>query len=238
MIETWIAERGLGWEDSQSAQAQAEAVAVHIQMALQQAIAQRGRASLALSGGRGPALFLRCLEQLDLAWEKVTVTQVDERWVPPQDAQSNARLIQQCMPRVLQRATWLPMYQGRGLEADAQHCHAMLEPLLPLDVVVLGMGPDGHTASLFPHMPGLSEYLSAQTPAVCIAVPAEGERVARLSMTARAIQSARLKMLVFAGEDKRQTLGAAVQAADPLSWPIAAFLTPPMDIFFTKEQQP
>lgn len=237
MIEALVTARGLGWNESCSAQEQAEAVAAHIRRALQQAIALRGRASLALSGGRGPELFLRRLEQLELAWEKVSITQVDERWVPPQDAQSNARLIQQCMPGVLQRATWLPMFQGQGLQADAHYCHVMLEPLLPLDVVVLGMGPDGHTASLFPHMPQLAEYLSERASASCIAVPAEGERLARLSMTARAIQSARLKLLVIAGEDKRRTLASALGEDDPLARPITAFLTPPMDIFHTEEHQ-
>ncbi|SDR95462.1 6-phosphogluconolactonase [Halopseudomonas litoralis] len=232
-IEEQARSRGLAWYPADSPQAQAEAVATHVAALLKKAIEQRGHASLALSGGRGPELFLRRLEQIQLDWEKVTITQVDERWVPPEHEQSNAGLIQRCMPQLLQRATWLPLYQGRSLEADAQHCHTMLKTLMPVDVVVLGMGPDGHTASLFPHMPKLPDYLSEQTPALCIAVPETAERLARLSMTAAVINQARSKILALSGEDKLQQLATALETSDPLARPIAAFLTPSMDIFYS-----
>jgi len=225
--------RGLDWHAADGPEQQAEAVAKRILALLGDAIEQRGQASLALSGGRGPERFLRRLEQADFDWEKVTVTQVDERWVPAEHEQSNAGLIQRCMPKVLQRATWLPMYQGQSLQSDAQYCHNMLVNLLPLDVIVLGMGPDGHTASLFPHMPKLGDYLSEQHPELCIAVPEAGERLPRLSMTAAVINRARNKMLVVSGEDKHQQLASALGAANPLALPIAAFLSPPMDIFYS-----
>ncbi|MEJ6657118.1 MAG: 6-phosphogluconolactonase, partial [Pseudomonas sp.] len=195
MIEEQTRSRGLGWYAADSPQLQAEAVATRIVSLLRDVIEQRGHASLALSGGRGPELFLRRLEQIHFDWEKVTITQVDERWVPAEHEQSNAGLIQRCMPQVLQRATWLPLYQGQSLQADAQHCHTMLKALMPVDVVVLGMGPDGHTASLFPHMPKLSDYLSEQSPELCIAVPETDQRLARLSMTAAVISQARSKIL-------------------------------------------
>ena len=233
MIEEQVRSRGLSWHTAASPQLQAEAVATHIVSLLYDAIKQRGHASLALSGGRGPELFLRRLEQSPLDWEKVTITQVDERWVPAEHEQSNAGLIQRCMPQVLQRATLLPLYQGRSPEADARHCHALFETLMPVDVVVLGMGPDGHTASLFPHMPKLADYLSDQASALCIAVPETAERLARLSMTAAVINQARSKILAISGEDKRQKLAAALEMSDPLALPIAAFLTPSMDIFYS-----
>lgn len=232
-IEEQARSRGLAWYPADSPQLQAEAVAARIVSLLNEAIEQRGHASLALSGGRGPELFLRRLEQIQLDWEKVTITQVDERWVPPEHEQSNAGLIQRCMPQVLRRATWLPLYQGRSLQADAQHCDAMLKTLMPVDVIVLGMGPDGHTASLFPHMPRLADYLSEQAAELCIAVPETAERLARLSMTAAVINQARNKILAVSGEDKRQQLGTALATSDPLALPIAAFLTPSMDIFYS-----
>ncbi|MFA5678176.1 MAG: 6-phosphogluconolactonase [Pseudomonas sp.] len=229
--------RGLNWRSDPSPQAQAVAVAEHIVEALQWAIDRRGKASLALSGGRGPELFLRQLEQSDLAWDKVTITLVDERWVPADDAQSNAGLIRRCIPGVLQQARWLRLYRGESLEADAEAAQQMLEPLLPLDVVVLGMGDDGHTASLFPHMPGLAEYLSPQASPLCVAVPADGERLARLSMTARAIQSAGSKLLVITGENKRQVLHEALASKNALAMPIEAFLSAPMDIFYSPDKK-
>lgn len=230
---TEIQARGLNWRADAAPQAQAVAVAERIVMALQRAIDERGRASLALSGGRGPELFLRELEQAELDWSKVSITQVDERWVPADHAESNAGLIRRCMPGVVQRVRWLPLYQGQSLEADAETAQDTIDSLLPLDVVVLGMGQDGHTASLFPHMPGLAEYLSPESGPRCIAVPAEGERLARLSMTAAAIQTAGVKLLVITGADKQRTLDAALQKKDPLAMPIEAFLNAPMDIFYS-----
>lgn len=235
MIETNIRARGLNWFAEASPQAQAAAVAEHIIVALQRAIDQRGRASLALSGGRGPEAFLRRLEQAELAWDKVTITQVDERWVAAEHADSNAGLIKRCMPSVLQRAKWIPLYRGVSLQADAEAAQQMLEALLPLDVVVLGMGLDGHTASLFPHMPELAAYLSPTAQQLCVAVPAEGERLPRLSMTAAAMLSAEVKLLVITGEDKRCTLETALQQKDALAMPIEAFLSAPMDIFYSSE---
>lgn len=233
MSEEEIQARGLTWRADDSPRTQAVAVARHIVTALRSAVEQRGAASLALSGGRGPELFLRQLEQAELEWDKVSITLVDERWVPAEHAESNAGLIKRCMPGVLQRARWLPLYQGQSLEADADSAQSMVDSLLPLDVVVLGMGQDGHTASLFPGMPGLAGYLSAESGPRCIAVPAEGERLARLSMTAAAIQSAGVKLLVISGAEKLAALDTALREKDALAMPVEAFLNAPMDIFYS-----
>lgn len=237
MSEAEIQSRGLNWCEHANPQSQAAAVAEHIAGALQWAVDQRGSASLALSGGRGPELFLRQLDQAELAWDKITITLVDERWVPVEDSQSNAGLIRRCMPRALQQARWLPLYRGENPEADADAAERVLAALLPLDVVVLGMGDDGHTASLFPHMPGLADHLSPHSARLCTAVPAEGGRLARLSMTARAIQGAGVKLLVITGESKRGTLDNALQQEDALAMPIEAFLNAPMDIFYSPDKE-
>ena len=233
MNESQMQARGLNWRADATPQAQAVAVAEHIVAALQRAIEQRGKASLALSGGRGPELFLRQLEQAELDWSKVTVTLVDERWVPAEHPQSNAGFIERCLPGVLRRATWLPLYRGQSLRGDAEAAHGLIDGLLPLDVVVLGMGEDGHTASLFARMPGLADHLNPEGGPRCIAVPAEGERLARLSMTAAAIQAARVRLLVITGAQKQRTLNTALERQDPLDMPIEAFLNAPMDIFYS-----
>lgn len=236
MSESEIQARNLNWRADATPGAQAKAVADYIEAALKQAIDERGRASLALSGGRGPELFLRELDQRSsIDWDRVTVTLVDERWVPADDEQSNAGLVMRCMAGALAQATWVPLYQGAGLHADAATAHRAFEGLLPVDVLVLGMGEDGHTASLFPHMPGLAQYLSSDCEPLCVPVPAEGERLARLSMTARMILGARHKLLVITGEDKRQTLNSALEQADPMAMPIEAFLRAPMDIFYSPD---
>lgn len=180
-------------------------------------------------------MFLRQLEQSGLDWSKVTIMLVDERWVPAEDEQSNAGLLLRCMPGALQQARWIPMYRGEGLQADADTMDRMLRALLPLDVLVLGMGKDGHTASLFPFLPELAGYLDPAEERLCVAVPPEGGRLPRLSMTARAIDSAGTRLLVLAGEEKRRTLVSAWQEQDPLRMPIKAFLKPPMDIYYSPD---
>lgn len=232
MLKKKIAELGVGWQQSDNPQDQAELAATHIVTQLRDAISQRGQASLALSGGSAPVLLMKRLAQMTLEWEKVTITQVDERWVPASDENSNAGLIQRCMPSALQRARWKPLYRGESLLADAQHAALMLARLNPLDVVVLGMGEDGHTASLFPHHNKLASWLNPAGAELCVAVPAEEGRLERLSMTASAIQSARHLMLVIAGEEKYQTLATAVQLDDQHAMPISAFLKPPLDIYY------
>lgn len=233
MLQEQLAARGLHWRHSRNAQTQAGQAAAQIIKALAEAIELCGQASLALSGGRGPLLLMQHLEQAALEWEKVSITQVDERWVPADDPQSNAGLIWRCMPGVLRRARWLPLYRGKGLHADAQQAASQLAALLPLDVVVLGMGEDGHTASLFPQLPELADWLNPQGSELCVAVPAQGERLARLSMTARAIRTARKQLLLISGEQKYQALVAAVALDDPYVMPISAFLKPPLDIYYS-----
>ncbi len=233
MNESEMQARGLNWRADSTPQAQAVAVAEQLVAALQRAIEERGRASLALSGGRGPELFLRELEQAHLDWDKVSITLVDERWVPAEHPESNAGFIERCMPGVLKRARWLPLYQGQSLQGDAKAAQSLIDSLLPLDVVVLGMGEDGHTASLFPHMPGLAEYLTPESGPRCIAVPADGERRARVSMTGAAIQTAGVKLLVITGAQKQRILSTALERKNPLDMPIEAFLNAPMDIFYS-----
>ena len=124
---------------------------------------------------------------------------------------------------------------GSAAERDAFQARAKAAGLTTKSGLVLGMGEDGHTASLFPHMPGLAQYLSSDCEPLCVPVPAEGERLARLSMTARMILGARHKLLVITGEDKRQTLNSALEQADPMAMPIEAFLRAPMDIFYSPD---
>lgn len=232
MLKEQMTKLAVGWQPSDNPHEQAELAADHIAMQLRAAISQRGRASLALSGGSTPVLLMERLEQMSLEWEKVTITQVDERWVLPSDASSNAGLIQRCMPSALRRARWLPLYRGESLQGDAQHAAIMLTGLKPLDVVVLGMGEDGHTASLFPHHKELVSWLNPKGAELCVAVPAEDGRLARLSMTASALQGAGCWVLVIAGEKKYQTLAAALQLDDQQAMPIKAFLKPPLDIYY------
>lgn len=222
--------------NAESVDEQAVQMADYVLAELSRALQERGRASLAVSGGRSPAQFFRKLDESDLDWSRVTLTLADERWVPPEDAQSNAGLVRRCMPRVFAEARWIPLYRGAAPDADAAAVSEDIDSVLPLDVLVLGVGPDGHTASLFPGEPDLKAALQDDAAVLCIAVPPKGERLPRLTMTGAVLGNARVRLLQVNGDDKRQVVAQAFEA-DPQHMPIAAFLAPPLDIFFAPDPE-
>ncbi len=131
----------------------AEALADDVGARLAAAIAARGTASLAVSGGSTPKAFFRSLSRRELDWSKVTVTLVDERFVPPENDRSNHRLVaDNLLKDGAAEARFVPLYQAaETAEAAAAIASGRTASLgAPLDVVVLGMGTDGHTASFFP----------------------------------------------------------------------------------------
>ncbi len=224
-------ERGLPFDDAATSAEHAEVLAQRVASALANAISAKGNATLALSGGRSPEEFLRRLDSKEVEWSQVTLTLVDERWVPEDHADSNAAMVKRCLASAMPKVNWIPLYRGESPEADAARANQLFADLMPIDVLVLGMGPDGHTASLFPGMEGLEESVSPTAPDLCRAIPAEGERRARVTMTGRAIHQAKLVLLQIDGEEKRATLNRAFATA-PTDLPVAAFLSPPMEIFY------
>ena len=137
------------------AKALAARLAADVAERLRQAIANKGRACLVLSGGRSPVPFLDQLASAELDWAKVTVSLADERWVPVEHADSNAGLLARHLFKgPAAKARFIGLYQNAGnLEVAAEQADQALAELPPIDVLVLGMGDDGHTASLFPASP-------------------------------------------------------------------------------------
>lgn len=236
-LASLAAERGLPLHLASSAAEQAQQLAERVAGALAVAQSASAVASLALSGGRSPEAFLRALDQQPVNWSQTRITLVDERWVPDTHADSNAALIKRCLPSALRRAQWYGLYrelnQHGSPELDAQAASVFLRAWLPLDVVVLGMGEDGHCASLFPGQPGLAARLALDAPALCEAV-AGPHGAPRLTLTGSALRTAGLQLLAICGEDKYQRLCAAFDGP-AARWPVAAFLAPPLEIFYCPE---
>ncbi|MFP2926440.1 6-phosphogluconolactonase [Pyxidicoccus sp. 3LG] len=182
---------------------------------LQDALAVRPRASLALSGGSTPGPAYRALAGMTLPWERVDLYFVDERFVPPDHADSNYRLVEDTLLRPL-RLPSSQVFRMQGEREDRDAAARDYEKTLPpvLDVVLLGLGEDGHTASLFPGHPALEE----QTRRV-LAVVGPKPPPWRMTLTLPVLNSARSVLNLVAGAGKRDAVRRAL--AGDLSVPAA-----------------
>lgn len=210
------------WQVFSSAAKLAEELADVVAAALDHAIAQRGQALLAVSGGTTPGRFFQALSQRALNWEKVTVTLVDERFVPEASPRSNAALVRKSLlTNEAASAQLIPLYrQAASVEEAAQQASAELAVLpWPLDVAILGMGTDGHTASFFPDAGNLGTLLAPENSALVLPVHAPSAGEERLTLPLARLLDAGLLALHIEGEDKRSVLEDALKAgkAKPVS---------------------
>lgn len=211
---------------------QAEALAERVAEALREAIVQRGEAVLVVSGGRSPVAFFEQLAQQPLAWAQVWVSLADERWVAvDQDASNEALVRRHLLQGEAAQARWLGLYQPAAtLEEAAERADAALAELPRIDVLVLGMGDDGHTASLFPGNALLAEALSPDCDRRVLPMQAPVALQARLTLTLPILARARLSLLAIQGEAKCLTLQRALKAGPLTELPIRAFLQRPLEI--------
>jgi 6-phosphogluconolactonase len=198
------------------------------------AIQEHGEARLALSGGSTPEPIYKSLAQEDVDWARVRLALVDERWVPPEHEASNERLLRECFAKPLAAgARLVPMKTAAATPKQAlADVEARYRPLRPFDLVVLGMGADGHTASWFPRAEGLAEALDPPDDATVAAIRAAGSPVAgayveRMTLTRPAVAEARRVVLLLTGADKRAAFERAVAAGPEADAPVRALLQRP-----------
>lgn len=203
-----------------------QTAAERLAAALQDAIAKHGSACAALSGGSTPEPAYRALAAMPLDWTKVTCALVDERFVPPTHDASNEVMVRRALaPALAAGAQLKPMYAtATSLEQAADLADALYAPLR-IDIALMGMGADGHTASWFAGADKLGEALDLDSPRTVIgltASQADGSPE-RLTLTRAALARAGRVLLLITGAEKRVRLEAAV-AGD---WaPVAALFAP------------
>lgn len=215
-----------------NADALAAAVALRISESLDRALAERGAALLALAGGRtSPPVFQRLAAQAR-AWSRVSVLPSDERWVARDHADCNLRQMQQAFAGA-EGIRWLPLVPGNpDGPADAGYANAQLAAHPEaFDLCLLGMGADGHFASLFPGAPTLPAALNLHTTASALAImpnpmPAAGPH-ARVSLTLPRLLHARRVLLAITGADKLAVLRTAQESGAASGLPVAALLHAP-----------
>jgi 6-phosphogluconolactonase len=207
--------------------AQAASLAAAVAAALTSAIATRGAASLVVSGGRTPAAMFRLLASQPLDWSRVQITLADERWVGFDHPASNERLVHS---ELLRGAAAAALLIGMKNEADTPHAGAAqawqtIAPMpRPFDMVLLGMGDDGHTASLFPGSAELATGLDANAPPGCLGVLPVTAPLPRLSLNLAALLDSRHIALQLVGHQKWQVYEQACAAGDIAAMPVRAIL--------------
>ncbi|MEH6579753.1 MAG: 6-phosphogluconolactonase [Amphritea sp.] len=204
-----------------------------IQMRLKNAIRQSGSASLAVSGGSTPIPLFDQLSNTPLDWSKVAVTLVDDRWVNPEQPDSNELLVKKhLLHNAAENARFIGLWQPEiSAEAAVVNCHQRLSALNDrLDTVILGMGNDGHTASLFPCSNELEAALNSDLD--CAAVNPGTAPHARMTLTPKRLLNSELRILHLCGQDKLETLAKALKDNDPQTMPISLFLQHPLTIYW------
>jgi len=190
----------------------ATALAADLAAQLAAALAARGRASLVLSGGRTPLPVFERLRHAALDWSRVTVTLTDERWVDPADAASNEGLVRRALLQgPAAAACFLPLKMPAKTPAEGAAAAWLQLAVIPrpFDVVVLGMGEDGHTASLFPQSPGIEAALDPAAAPACVVMTAPVAPLTRLSLNLAALAQARQHIVHFTGDVKWQVWQAS-----------------------------
>ena len=205
-------------------EALAEALARDVADELTGAIAIKGTATLAISGGSTPKLFFEKLSGIDLPWPRVSVTLVDERQVPDTSERSNARLVRE---HLLQNKAAAAKFIPLAGNPDA-------EKAPPFDLAILGMGNDGHTASFFPGGDRLAEALDHNGSARLLEINAPGAGEPRLTFTLPVLEAAGRLKLHIEGAEKKDVLRKALGHGPTEDMPVRAVLrsAAPMTLYW------
>ena len=214
-------------------------LAMQIAANLGLALGARGLASLVVSGGRSPVRLFEILRTQPLEWGRVCIALADERWVDPQDAASNERLVRDVL---LQDHAAPARFHGLKNGAPTPDLGAVsawetfARVPRPFDTVILGMGDDGHTASLFPGSPNLPSALNASAAAGCVGMWSPVPPQPRLSLNLTALLDSRRIVLLISGEAKWRTYAAACAAGPEEHMPVRAVLRQsrtPVDVLWS-----
>jgi 6-phosphogluconolactonase len=203
------------------------AMADKIVAALKSAIAARGAASLVVSGGKSPTTMFQLLRNKDLDWSRVYIALVDERWIDTSSADSNEHLVRSELLRDKAAAAKFIGLKNAAPTPDdgaASAWEGFARVPRPFDMLVLGMGDDGHTASLFPHSPNLPRAIDAAAAPACIGMWAPVAPQPRMSLNLAALLDSRQILILLNGAGKWRTYTSASSPGPESDMPIRTVL--------------
>jgi 6-phosphogluconolactonase len=215
-----------------------DSLADFVAQQLTHALMQQSTANMVVSGGSTPKPLYTRLQRKDEDWSKVTITLSDERWVSPTDPQSNQKMIQETLLMGLAgRAALVPLLTSHEEPARAEAVVAQRLNTLskPYNLTLLGMGTDGHIASLFPDSPEIEAGFESTQP--CIGVYPKKTETPRMSLTLQELLNSQRIVLLITGQDKWDVYQKALSDldGDALSLPVRALLAQkrvPVQIFW------
>ena len=189
-------------------------------------ISLHGRATAVVSGGRTPIGFFQQLAKQDIAWDRVSITLADERWVDASHSDSNERLVRENL--LMHRATDASFISLKNKAMSAQEGQKELATRLKqvgkFSAVVLGMGNDGHTASLFPGMTNLVTGLDMESGLDCLATSPDTAPHERITLTLPRLLRSTIMFLHLTGTSKLQMLEEVLEGRDIYEFPIRSVL--------------
>lgn len=190
---------------------------------LRNALLSHDRVSLAVPGGTTPGPIFDSISAVDLHWDRVNVMLTDERWLPETSDRSNTKLLRErLLVGKAAAATYVPLYSDAPTpEEKLPELAANIAPMLPINVMLLGMGADMHTASIFPEADQLDLALTGKD--VLVAMRAPGAPEPRITLSADVLKGAMSRHIVIIGDEKRAALEKA-RHLTPNEAPIAAVL--------------
>jgi 6-phosphogluconolactonase len=216
-------------------------LAIDIARRLTEAVNLRGAASLVVPGGSTPGRLFDALSGQDAPWDKVQVTGTDERWLPHGDPDTHETLVRtRLLTGRAADAVYVPLKTASPTPAGAEPAveAAVARMPRPFDVTLIGMGDDGHFASLFPHAAGLDGALDPQGPLLVASfhVPTAAGSPDRMSLSLSALLDSRFLGVLIAGAAKLETLERAEAGDDIREMPVRALLRQdrtPVNVFWS-----
>lgn len=219
--------RSVQWHATADERAWVDAAVAELHAAMSAKLEQPGHSLLLVSGGSSPAPVLRALSSVDIDWSRMIVSLVDERDVDPSDVGSNARFLRETLlsNRAAKAVFWPLREAGQALDEAVRVANRRWRemPALEVAAVVLGMGEDAHTASLFPGAAGLASALGSGDPYAVIdasGCTGAGAWPRRISLTPAGLSRANLRMLLLRGAGKRAVFERAIETDDVSAAPV------------------
>lgn len=206
--------------------------------ALKLAVEERGKASLVVSGGSTPVPLFKALSEMSIKWDRVFITLADERWVEVSDKDSNEASVREHLLRDQAKdAHFLGLKNSHASAVDGEYeCGEDLARFpVPFDIVILGMGPDGHTASLFPGASRLGDAIDMSSGRLCMAITPVTAPHERMTLTLPALLDSHQIYLHLSGKEKRSVYERALGGDSVEKMPIRAVLHQdkvPVDVYW------